>query len=81
MRTVHVDPDGRDAIGDVLDEIEAPQDDLYGLLSVDADGLTSRWDLADLIRDRYQLDVPSIDLLEELRARGIIIQNSSAGPW
>jgi putative hydrolase of the HAD superfamily len=49
-----------------LDEIGAPHDDLDWLLSVDADGLTPRWDLADLIRDRYQLNVPSIDLLEEL---------------
>lgn len=51
-----------------LDEIGAPQDDLDWLLSVDADGLTSRWDLADLIRDRYQLTVPSIDLVDELQA-------------
>ena len=50
-----------------LDEIGAPQDDLDWLLSVDADGLTPRWDLADLIRDRYRLNVPSIDILEELR--------------
>jgi len=50
-----------------LDEIGAPQDDLDWLLSVDADGLTPRWDLADLIRDRYQLNVPSIDVLDELR--------------
>ena len=50
-----------------LDEIGVPQDDLDWLLSVDADGLTPRWDLADLIRDRYRLNVPSIDLLEELR--------------
>jgi putative hydrolase of the HAD superfamily len=49
-----------------LDEIGAPQDDLDWLLSVDADGLTTRWDLADLIRDRYRLNVPSIELLEEL---------------
>ena len=49
-----------------LDEIGAPQDDLDWLLSVDADGLTPRWDLADLIRDRYELKVPSIDLVEEL---------------
>src|ERR1700743_3268945 len=51
-----------------LDEIGAPPEDLEWLLSVDADGLTPRWDLADLIRDRYQLNVPSIDLLDELRA-------------
>jgi putative hydrolase of the HAD superfamily len=50
-----------------LDEIRAPQDDLDWLLSVDADGLTPRWDLADLLRDRYQLGIPSIDILEELR--------------
>lgn len=49
-----------------LDELGAPQVDLEWLLSVDADGLTSRWDLADLIRERYQLTVPSIDILEEL---------------
>ena len=50
-----------------LEEIGAPQEDLDWLLSVDADGLTSRWDLADSIRDRYQLRIPSIDILEELR--------------
>jgi len=49
-----------------LDEIGAPQEDLEWLLSVDADGLTPRWDLADLIRDRYALAIPSIDILEEL---------------
>ena len=50
-----------------LDEIGATQEDLDWLLSVDADGLTSRWDLADAIRDRYRLRIPSIDLIEELR--------------
>jgi len=49
-----------------LDEIQAPHDDLEWLLSVDADGLTPRWDLADLIRDRYRLAIPSIDIVEEL---------------
>ncbi|WP_045741225.1 MULTISPECIES: HAD-IA family hydrolase [Actinoplanes] len=49
-----------------IDEISAPQEDLEWLVSVDADGLTSRWDLADLICDRYQLKVPSIDLVDEL---------------
>ena len=34
-----------------LDEIAAPAEDLDWLLSVDADGLTSRWDLADAVRD------------------------------
>jgi putative hydrolase of the HAD superfamily len=50
-----------------LDEIGATQEDLDWLLSVDADGLTSRWDLADAIRDRYRLRIPSIDIIEELR--------------
>ena len=49
-----------------LEEIRAPGEDLDWLLSVDADGLTSRWDVADAIRDRYELGIPSIDLLEEL---------------
>ncbi|MFC7528814.1 HAD family hydrolase [Actinoplanes sp. GCM10030250] len=49
-----------------LDEIAAPQEDLDWLVSVDADGLTSRWDLADLIRERYQLRVTSIDMVDEL---------------
>lgn len=50
-----------------LDDIGAPQEDLDWLLSVDADGLTSRWDLADAVRDRYRLRISSIDLLDELR--------------
>ncbi|MEV6495620.1 HAD family hydrolase, partial [Actinoplanes sp. NPDC051633] len=49
-----------------LQEIGAPAEDLDWILSVDADGLTSRWDVADAIRDRYGLGIPSIDLLEEL---------------
>lgn len=49
-----------------LDRVGAAQEDLEWLLSVDADGLTPRWDLADLIRDRYRLRIPSIDILEEL---------------
>jgi len=50
-----------------LDEIGAPHDDVDWLLSVDADGLTPRWDLADLIRARYRLSIPSIDIVEELK--------------
>ena len=50
-----------------LDQIGGPQDDLDWLLSVDADGLTSRWDVADAIRDRYRLRIPSIDMLDELQ--------------
>ncbi|MFY1637773.1 HAD family hydrolase [Solwaraspora sp. WMMB335] len=49
-----------------LASIEAPPDDIDWLVSVDADGLTDRWDLADAIRGRYQLRVSSIDLVEAL---------------
>ncbi|HEY3010204.1 MAG TPA: HAD-IA family hydrolase [Micromonosporaceae bacterium] len=47
--------------------IGAPAEDLDWLLSVDADGLTDRWDLADAIRERYLLRTPSIDLVDTLR--------------
>ncbi|MGW5671591.1 HAD family hydrolase [Micromonospora sp. NPDC003776] len=46
--------------------VGAPPGDIDWLLSVDADGLTDRWDVADAIRDRYALRIPSIDLVEEL---------------
>ncbi|PWR05149.1 haloacid dehalogenase [Micromonospora acroterricola] len=49
-----------------LDGIGAPPIDIDWLISIDADGLTDRWDLADAIRDRYELRIPSIDLVEEL---------------
>jgi putative hydrolase of the HAD superfamily len=44
--------------------IGAPAADIDWLLSVDADGLTDRWDVADAIRSRYQLRIPSIDLVD-----------------
>ncbi|GAB3154233.1 hypothetical protein GCM10027290_48360 [Micromonospora sonneratiae] len=47
-----------------LSEIGAPADDLDWLLSVDADGLTDRWDVADAIRERYGLRTPSIELVD-----------------
>ncbi|MEV4482425.1 HAD-IA family hydrolase [Micromonospora coxensis] len=47
--------------------IGAPGTDIDWLLSIDADGLTDRWDVADAIRDRYDLRIPSIDLVDELR--------------
>ncbi|MEU4774495.1 HAD family hydrolase [Micromonospora sp. NPDC023644] len=46
--------------------VGAPPDDIDWLLSIDADGLTDRWDVADAVRDRYGLRIPSIDLVEEL---------------
>ncbi|MDG4831894.1 HAD-IA family hydrolase [Solwaraspora sp. WMMD1047] len=49
-----------------LAEIGAPPSDIDWLVSVDADGLTNRWDVADAIRDRYQLRIPSIDLVDAL---------------
>ena len=47
-----------------LAEIGAPDSDIGWLLSVDADGLTDRWDVADAIRDRYGLRTPAIDLVD-----------------
>lgn len=46
--------------------VGGPPDDIDWLLSMDADGLTDRWDVADAVRDRYGLRIPSIDLVEEL---------------
>lgn len=51
---------------DFLTKIGAPLDDLDWLLSVDADGLTNRWDVAEALRDRYLLRIPLIDLVESL---------------
>jgi putative hydrolase of the HAD superfamily len=50
-----------------LAQIGAPDYDLDWLDSVDADGLTSCWDLADAIRDRYRLRIGSLDLVAEIR--------------
>jgi putative hydrolase of the HAD superfamily len=50
-----------------LAQVGAPDYDVDWLDSVDADGLTSCWDLADAIRDRYRLRVPSLDLVSEIR--------------
>ncbi len=49
-----------------LDRVGAPDGDIDWLLSMDADGLTDRWDLADALRSRYRLRIPSIDLVESL---------------
>ena len=54
--------------------IGAPPTDIDWLLSIDADGLTDRWDVADAIRDRYGLRIPSIDLVEELHD-GVVAQS------
>ncbi len=53
--------------GEFLGEVGAPRDDLEWLIALDADGLTSRWDVADAIRDRYHLQVSAIDLVDALK--------------
>jgi len=50
-----------------LGRIGAPPQDLDWLLSVDADGMASPWDVADALRDRYRLRVSSVDMVEEIR--------------
>lgn len=49
-----------------LYRVGAPRDDLDWLVALDADGLTSRWDVADALRDKYRLRISSIDLVEAL---------------
>lgn len=49
-----------------LGEIGAPDYDVDWLLDVDADGLTDRWDVAEAIRDRYNMRVSIVDLVDEL---------------
>ena len=49
-----------------LAEIGAPPEDIDWLLDMDADGLTSRWDVADALRERYRLRASAVDLVEEL---------------
>jgi putative hydrolase of the HAD superfamily len=50
-----------------LAEIGAPDYDIDWLDSVDADGMTLVWDLADAVKDRYRLRVPAIDIVEAIR--------------
>jgi putative hydrolase of the HAD superfamily len=50
-----------------LARLGAPAYDIDWLLDVDADGLTSRWDVADALRERYDLRVPVLDLVDEIR--------------
>ncbi|GAA2516439.1 HAD family hydrolase [Pilimelia columellifera] len=49
-----------------LADLGAPAADLDWLMGVDADGLTSRWDVADAIIDRYRLTRSPYGLAEEL---------------
>ncbi|HEX5540472.1 MAG TPA: HAD family hydrolase [Micromonospora sp.] len=49
-----------------LADIGAPPDDVDWLVRMDADGLTDRWDLATAMLHRYDLRLPTIDLVEAL---------------
>ncbi len=61
-----------------LAEIGAPASDIDWLLSVDADGLTNHWDLADAIRERYRLRMSSVDLVEALHDG--VVENTRLNP-
>jgi putative hydrolase of the HAD superfamily len=52
---------------DFLEKIGAPEYDLDWLQSVDADGMTPDWDLADAIQERYRLRITSLDLVDMVR--------------
>ena len=52
---------------DFLEKIGAPDYDLEWLTSVDADGMTPDWDLADAIQERYRLRITSLDLVDMVR--------------
>lgn len=55
-----------------LAEMGVPEPEVEWLASVDADGLTSAWDLADAIRARYRIRRRPIDLVEEIR-EGLLV--------
>jgi putative hydrolase of the HAD superfamily len=50
-----------------MGRIGAPDYDLEWLLSVDADGMASTWDVAEALRERYGLRVSSLDMVEDIR--------------
>jgi putative hydrolase of the HAD superfamily len=53
---------------DFLCRIDAPEYDLDWLLSVDADGMASTWDVAEALRDRYRLRSSPADLVDHIRS-------------
>lgn len=57
----------RDWGREFLYEVGAPSYDLDWLLSVDADGMVSHWDIAEALRDRYRIRASAIDLVESIR--------------
>src|SRR5262249_870628 len=56
---------------EVLGQLGAPEDDVEWLLKIDDDGTAARRDVADAIRQRYGLTVPSEDIVEDLH-RGVV---------
>jgi len=50
-----------------LERLDAPPLDLDWLLSVDADGMASVWDVAEALRERYGLRTSVIDLVNGIR--------------
>ncbi|MEV6925738.1 HAD-IA family hydrolase [Dactylosporangium sp. NPDC051485] len=61
-----------------LVRIGAPEYDLEWLLSVDADGIGSAWDVAEGLRERYGLRYSAIDLVEEIR--GAVMERMRLDP-
>jgi putative hydrolase of the HAD superfamily len=57
----------RDWATDFLQQIGAPPYDLDWILSVDADGMTSGWDVAEAMRQRYGLRYSPVDLVDAMR--------------
>jgi putative hydrolase of the HAD superfamily len=51
---------------DFATDLGAPTD-VDWLVDADGDGLTSRWELADLIRQRYTLDATVVEIVDALR--------------
>lgn len=62
-----------------LRSVGAPEYDLDWLLSVDADGMGSHWDVAEAVRDRYHLRTSAIDIVESIR-HGVLQRLRLAAP-
>ncbi|MBT8226487.1 MAG: HAD-IA family hydrolase [Dactylosporangium sp.] len=52
---------------ELIDRLGAPRYDIDWLLSVDADGMASSWDVAEAVRDRYGLRASTVDLVDDIR--------------
>lgn len=49
-----------------LDRLGAPRTDLDWLVATDNDGLSSRWEVAEAVRQRYGLKASTLDLVDAL---------------